>query len=112
MVIIEKEEVAIDQLTLFLCLAIVAKRKPEEEMENYFSYEVTPYPTSLFKDGTMRTPKNKSKLKNYLSENVMTSKGVGCIKVADGGALLWCCNWNENEKFTNIFQEYVDKYLI
>ena len=60
----------------------------------------------------MTRQKNKSKLKSYLSENVMISEGVDCIKVADGGALLWCCIWNKNEKFTDIFQTYVRNCLI
>ena len=48
-VITEKEEVAIDPLTFFLRLALVVERKSEAEMENYFYYELTPYPTSLFR---------------------------------------------------------------
>lgn len=66
-----------DLLTIFLCLALFAERKPGEEMENFFSYELTPYPNFF------------SKLKNYLLENVITFKGVDYIKVADGEALLW-----------------------
>ena len=38
-----------DLLTIFLCLALFAERKPGEEMENFFSYELTPYPKSFFK---------------------------------------------------------------
>ena len=57
-VIIEEEKVEIDPLTLFLRLDLVVERKPEKEMENYFSYELTQYPTSLFKDGAISTPKN------------------------------------------------------
>ena len=30
-------------------MTLVAVRKTEEEMENYFSYELIPYQTSLFK---------------------------------------------------------------
>lgn len=60
----------------------------------------------------MKTQNNKSKLKSYLSENVMTSEGADCIKVADGGALLCCCNWNKNEKFTHISKKYVGNCLI
>ena len=29
--------------------------------------------------------------------------------MADGGALLWSCNWSKNEKFRTIFQKYVAK---
>ena len=57
----------------------------------------------------MRTPKNKSTLENYLLKGVLTSEGVNGTKVADGGALLWCCNWSKNEKFRNIFQKFVNK---
>ena len=51
-------------------------------------------------------------MKNYFLENVITSKGVGYIKLAVGGALLWFCNWNKNEKFTDIFKKDIDKCLI
>ena len=111
-VIIEKEEVTIDPLALFLCLALVAERKPEAEMENYFYYGPTPYPTSLFKDGAKRIPKNKAKLKNYLLQDNITSKGSDCIRVTDGGALLWSWNCSINENFRKIFQKYIDKSLM
>ena len=111
-VIIEKQEVTIDPLALFLCLALVAERKPEAEMENYFYYGPTPYPTSLFKDGAKRIPKNKAKLKNYLLQDNITSKGSDCIRVTDGGALLWSWNWSINENFRKIFQKYIDKCLM
>ena len=110
-VIIEKEEIRIDPLTLFLRLALVVERKPEAEMENYFYYEMTPYPTSLFKDGAMRTPKNKVKLKSYLLEGNITSEGSDCIRVADGGALLCSCNWSTNKNLRKIFQKHIDKCL-
>ena len=73
-VIIEKAEVTIGILAFFLRLAFVVEGKPEAEMENYF------YPTSLFKDGAMRAPKNKAKLKNYLLEGNITSEGKHCIR--------------------------------
>ena len=43
-------------------------------------------------DGTMKTPKNKAKLKNYFLQGNITSEGGDYIRVADGGALLWSCN--------------------
>ena len=79
-VIIEKAEVTIGILAFFLRLAFVVEGKPEAEMENYFYYELTVYPTSLFKDGAMRAPKNKAKLKNYLLEGNITSEGKHCIR--------------------------------
>ena len=29
-------------------------------------------------------------------------------KVADGGALLWCCNWKRGETFENIFEMFAN----
>ena len=87
-VIIEKEEVTIDPLTLFLHFSLIVERKPEAEMENYIYYELT-LTASLFKDSAMRTTKNKAKLKNYLIEGNITSESTDCIRVADEGALLW-----------------------
>ena len=39
---VEKENVTIDPLTLFLRLLVVVERKPENETANYFTYELTP----------------------------------------------------------------------
>ena len=111
-VIIEKEEVTIDPLTLFLRLVLLFESKPEAEVENYFYYQLTPYPTPLFKDGAMRTPKNKAKLKNYLLQGNITFESSECLRVADRGALLWSCNWSKNENFRKIFQKYIDKCLM
>lgn len=81
-------------------------------MENYFYYGLTPYPTSLFKDAAKRIPKNRAKLKNYLLQDNITSKGSDCIRVTDGGALLWSWNWSINENFRKIFQKYINKCLM
>ena len=44
---IGEEKVIIDSLTLFLCLVVKAERKPEEEIEKYFKYEISPYPVRI-----------------------------------------------------------------
>ena len=93
-------------------MALVVERKPQAKMENYFYYELTPYPTSLFKDGAMRTPKNKAKLKNYLLEGNITSEGSDCIRGANEGALLLSCNWSKNENFRKILKIYIYKCLM
>ena len=106
---IKNEKVSIDPLTLFLRLIVVVDRKPENETEDYFSYELSPYPMSLFKDGAMR-PSAKSKLKNFLLKDVSPSEPLlGTFKtIANGGAFLWCCKWKENDLFEDILKKYVD----
>ena len=56
---VEKEGSSIDPFTLFLRLVLAIERKPETYIDNYFRYELTPYPTSLFIDGVMRPAENK-----------------------------------------------------
>ena len=84
---IDKEKVSIDPLTLFLRLIVLIERKPEQEITEYFNYELSPYPMSLFKDGLMRTA-GKSALKPYLKNGVTSVDVPETTKVADGGALL------------------------
>ena len=51
----------------------------EKNIASYFSYELSPYATSLFKDGIMRDPKI-SKLRGYLKKNVLQAElPVGSI---------------------------------
>ena len=81
----------IDPLTLFLSLLVVVERKPENEIANYFSYELTAYSMSLFKDGKMCSTK-KSALKTFLLKNVKETDSTESTRTIDGGALLLCCN--------------------
>ena len=74
----------IKPIALFLHLIAIAKRTPN--IEDYFHYELTAYPMSLFKDGLMRKP-NKALLRNSL----VTEKAdvqENSKHVLDGGALL------------------------
>ena len=91
----EKENVTIDPLTLFLRLLVVVERKLENEIANYFNYELTPYPMSLFKDGKMCSTK-KSALKTFLLKNVKEADRTESTRIIDGGANLWCCEWKKN----------------
>jgi hypothetical protein len=107
---VNTENISVDPLTLFLRLAVIVEKKPEKEIEDYFYYELTSFPMSLFKDGVMRSAQ-KHKLKDYLTESFTATPHVPTsVKVVDGGALLWCCNWNKGETFANIFDKYI-KFL-
>ena len=63
------------------------------------------YPMVLFKDGTIRTTK-KSKLKQLLMESVNSVEAPQTGHIADGGALLWCCDWKKDETFEIIFRRF------
>ena len=69
----------------------MVERKPEKEIEKYFEDELSPYPMSLFKHECMR-PAKKSKLKSsLLADSTTIDDEHQVTKIADGGALLWCC---------------------
>ena len=104
---IDNENVSIDPMTLFLRLAFIIEKKPEKEIEEYFYYELTPFPLSLFKDGVMR-PSQKHKLKSFLTKPATSISHIpDSLKVIDGGALLWVNDWKKGERFEDIFKKYV-----
>ena len=53
---------------------MVADRKPENETEDYFSYELSPYPMSLFKDGAMRPACSQFKVEELLNLDQVLSR--------------------------------------
>ena len=57
----------------------------------------------------MRTA-TKAKLKNFLLKNVSPSESLPSTfkTIADEGAFPWCCKWQKNDLFGDIFQKYVD----
>ena len=57
----DKKAINIKPTALFLRLIAIAQRTPK--IEDYFHYELTADPMSLFKDGLMRKP-NKALLRN------------------------------------------------
>ena len=78
------------------------------EMEMYLTYELSPYPTSLFKDGILRK-NDKSDLTSNLKQGI---EPIRCIEelsifIIDGGYLLRKCVWDS--KFT--FKEVCLKYI-
>ena len=109
---INDDKVDINPLTLFLRLVTVVDRKPQQEIANFFSYELSSFPMSLFKNGFMRPPSKKSSLKEALVKDIVELKPDYIKhhnKVLDGGALLWACDWKKGELYGNIFMKYVKK---
>ena len=104
---VNNDNISVDRLTLFLSLSVIVEKKPEKEIEDYFYYELTSFPMSLFKDGLMRSAQ-KHKLKNYLTRRILPMPyAPNSFRIADGGALLYCCDWNKGEIFDNIFEKYI-----
>lgn len=114
---INNETVPIDPSLLFVRLVVLLERK--EDMDRYFDYELTPVPTSLFRDRFMRHP-DKSSLAHALQDkvrvpeeqehpNTETNTGPSASHtssfVLDGGALLHRVFWN-GETYMDVINQY------
>ena len=102
----EKNPVCVNPTLLFTRLAAIAER--EENVEQYFDFELTHRPQSLFKNELMRK-QDKSSLRNALltdeaTESVDTIEGKHMI---DGGALLHRVHWRKGMTFTEIAEAYL-----
>ena len=102
---VNSEILHINETVLFQRLIVLIERS--EDMSTYFEYELTPTPTSLFKDDYMRKS-NKSILGKALTQNsTKFSESFPASKyVIDGGALLHRVYWNVPATYQDIVQQY------
>ena len=106
-VTLEQKTVSIDPLILFSRLTAIMQQ--EGCIAEHFKYELTPEPTSLFKDGLMRKS-NKSALRNFLLDQVEAETShIPCeCCVVDGGALLHKVKWLYDSTYEDVCINYVD----
>ena len=69
---IDQQNVHVDPLVLFTRLVMLLERT--DDMSTYFWYELTPVPTSLFKELSMRKS-NKAALADYLTSLFFNQSG-------------------------------------
>ena len=69
---IDKEQVHVDPIILFTRLTAIAER--ENDVEKYFSFAMTPYPPSLFKDSLMRKADKASSRRALMSDDEAIGK--------------------------------------
>ena len=98
----------IDSKVMFNRMIAVTER--EESLEQFFEYELTSEPMSIFRGGMMRKPDKPSLCKVLLpdSESLTLDKiDRKVISVVDGGALLHKVRWKKGMKFSEIGNVYV-----
>jgi len=103
---VHDQETVVDSSVLFNRLLIAVER--EDNMEPYFSYELTPTPTALFKDDVFRKTA-KSKLAQELVKLLGENQTVACADrfVLDGGCLLHRVVWPPDSTYAEIVSHYV-----
>ena len=103
-VLIENHSIKIDPTILFSRLLALIDRT--DSIAEYFDYELTPGPTSLFRDNLMRKS-NQSVLAKILTIGTQ-SQGYqsDTKKVLDGGAFLHHVKWVRGTTYSKIFDQY------
>ena len=101
----------VDSSVMFIRTVTTAAR--EDNIEEFFQYELTREPMSLFKNG-MRRKSDKAALRKVImpEKNVIKKEDIAkCGKyVIDRGALLRRLRWSKDMKFSAIAETYV-KYV-
>ncbi|XP_065911780.1 uncharacterized protein [Dysidea avara] len=102
---VDKKKVTINPMLLFSRLIAVVQR--EEDMAQFFNYELTTIPTSLFKDNYLRKT-DKSQLSRGLKNSVEPSAlNIQAKYVLDGGALIHKLKWIKKGTYQDIVKQYV-----
>ena len=102
---------SIDPSIMFNRMVTVTAR--EDDIEEFFKYELTQEPMSLFKGGLMRKPDKASLRKIIMPEtNVVQKEDIkNCyMYVIDGGSLLHRVRWSQGTRFS-VIAELHTKYL-
>lgn len=93
-------------MTLFSHLTAIAR--DTDKLPDQFRYELTPEPTSLFKDGKMRKA-TKSTLHNFLLDSITSKRDVDAEAcVIDGGALLHKVMWPFGASYSKVIDQYIN----
>ena len=105
---IHDDVIPIDPLLLFQRICV--SKKFQDELPEFFKFELAPYPLSLFDEAGMRKTQ-KSTFFVLFSTLSVTFEDLGKYTfVIDGGMLLHRVKWNMEETFDYICKSYV-RYL-
>lgn len=82
-------------------------KKSDEDLKEFFQFELAPFPLSLFSEDGLR---KGTKSSFYAAFTPLTNQStIGRkVEVVDGGFLLHKVYWDRNETFSSIFKNYVD----
>ena len=98
---VDQQKLNINPMILFSRLIAIAQR--EEDMSPYFDYELTAFPTSLFKDNFMR---KSIKAKSLTSSVDSSEHRRQVMHVLDGGALLHRVKWGNKMTYQEVSKQY------
>jgi hypothetical protein len=101
----KKQFHSIDPTVLFNRLLVIMQRS--NDVQQYFSYELTAMPTALFKDNYMRKA-DKSQLAKEISKGLESEVLPQCsVNVIDGGYLLRVVKWTDGSTYGEVCRQYL-----
>lgn len=100
--------VTVNPDTIFKRMMIL--KNSNEDLKEYFQYELAPYPLSMFEEGGMRKGKKSDFYEFFQPIKEEIDLGSNYVHVIDGGFLLHRVVWNNDETFRQISLKYV-KYI-
>lgn len=98
-------EVAVDSNLIFQRLCFL--RKSNDELRQYFNYELAPYPLSLFDNAGMRKTTKSTLYDIFVQCETDVHDVTKFFYIIDGGMLLHRLKWEKNKKFIDICQQYI-----
>ena len=104
-ILINDQPVVIKPTTLFQRM-VVAKQS-EEELEDFLTYELAPYPLALFDEGGMRKGTKSALYKAFKPLPDTTLLDSSTVYVIDGGFLLHRVVWSSGHTFEQICDSYI-----
>ena len=100
---VDKKKIHINPTLLLSGLIAIVQR--EEDMALFLCYELTTFPTSLFKNNALRK-NDKSQLARNLKNNVEPStRSIRAEYVLDGGALIHKVKWAKKGTYQDIMKQ-------
>ena len=101
---LDKETMYVDPNVLFSRLLLMIERG--QRIIEYFRYELTPVPTSLFEDGMMKKPAKFVLMKAVTKKCNKDASYVSSEYILGGGALLRKNKWIPNSTVHNVILQY------
>jgi len=90
---------------LFSRLIVLVERQPD--VAQCFAYELTPQPSSLFKDSMMRKPDKASLGRLLCKESIIDVPNTSTVYVLDGGSLLHRVKWPKEMTYIELIGLYL-----
>ncbi|GBL81247.1 hypothetical protein AVEN_143575-1 [Araneus ventricosus] len=102
---IGKEKITVDPLTLFhrICVA----KQSDEDLKMFFTFELTPFPLSLFSEEGMRKGTKSSLFSAFTPTKIDAVQRKNNFVVVDGGHLLHKVVWQRNMNFGDTVKSYL-----